>query len=208
MKVTQTKIREIWQAQADLNEISHPYNYSTLEKMPVFIYFQMLSDYELAIHAEVQELIECFYWKHWSKEAKQFLRWKFISKEAEQNAKVELVDIMFFLISIMQLNKLNLVEVEKTWTKHCLWEPSKSQSRIGEVICRGINMWVRKVAGIKNPADCHILAEFIAIAANLVTREEIEDLYFKKLQINIDRQKRGRKQVGDEYSNAENQTVK
>lgn len=58
---------------------------------------EWINDYIAAIHSELEELRDCTYWKHWCKEAQQGGRFELHNL---QNARVELVDILFFTVSI------------------------------------------------------------------------------------------------------------
>ena len=48
---------------------------------------------------ELEELRDCTYWKHWCKEAKQGRRFELHDL---QNARVEVIDMLFFWISLAQ----------------------------------------------------------------------------------------------------------
>ena len=68
----------------------------------------MLNDYLMASANELEELRDCTYWKHWCKEAKEGRRFELHDL---QNARVEVIDLFFFLISMAQCVGLNAPEV-------------------------------------------------------------------------------------------------
>lgn len=60
---------------------------------------QWLNNYIAAMSNELEELRDCTYWKHWCKEAKQGRRFELHDL---QNARVEVIDMLFFWISLAQ----------------------------------------------------------------------------------------------------------
>lgn len=60
---------------------------------------QWLNNYIAAMSNELEELRDCTYWKHWCKEAKQGRRYELNDL---QNARVEVIDMLFFWISLAQ----------------------------------------------------------------------------------------------------------
>lgn len=58
-----------------------------------------LNNFITALIAEAVELRDCTVWKHWYKEAREGKRFMFTDRE---HAKVEVVDLMFFLMSAAQ----------------------------------------------------------------------------------------------------------
>ncbi len=59
-----------------------------------------LKNYIDAMSAECHELQECLTWKHWYREAREGRQYELHDL---QNARVEAVDMLFFLVSICQL---------------------------------------------------------------------------------------------------------
>ena len=57
---------------------------------------------------EIEELRDCTYWKHWCQEARQGRR--FMIHDL-QNARVEVIDMLFFWISLAQCVGLDADEV-------------------------------------------------------------------------------------------------
>ncbi|MBP7936072.1 MAG: dUTPase [Phycisphaerae bacterium] len=60
---------------------------------------QWLNNYLAAMSNELEELRDCTFWKHWCAEAKQGKR--FLLHDL-QNARVEVIDMLFFWISLAQ----------------------------------------------------------------------------------------------------------
>ncbi len=58
-----------------------------------------LNNYIAAMSNELEELRDCTFWKHWCKEAGQGKRFAINDL---QNAKVEVIDMLFFWISLAQ----------------------------------------------------------------------------------------------------------
>ena len=67
-----------------------------------------LNDYITAALSELQELRDCTYWKHWCQESKDGRRFEMSDI---QNARVEVIDLFFFLISMAQCVGLNADDV-------------------------------------------------------------------------------------------------
>jgi hypothetical protein len=60
---------------------------------------EWLTNYLAAMSNELEELRDCTYWKHWCAEAKQGKRFQLHDL---QNARVEVIDLLFFWISLAQ----------------------------------------------------------------------------------------------------------
>ena len=67
-----------------------------------------LNDYLNAACNELEELRDCTFWKHWCTEAKQGKRFAIHDL---QNARVEVIDLLFFWISLAQCLGLNAEDV-------------------------------------------------------------------------------------------------
>jgi hypothetical protein len=63
-----------------------------------------INNYLAAMSNELEELRDSTYWKHWCKEAKEGKR--FLLHDL-QNARVEVIDMLFFWISLAQCVGLN-----------------------------------------------------------------------------------------------------
>ncbi len=68
-----------------------------------------LNDYIMAVSNELEELRNCTNWKHWCKEAQQGNRF---ALNDLQNARVEVIDLFFFWMSLAQCVGLtpNMIE--------------------------------------------------------------------------------------------------
>jgi len=60
---------------------------------------EWLNNYLAAMSNEIEELRDCTFWKHWCTEAKQGQRFRLHDL---QNARVEVIDMLFFWISLAQ----------------------------------------------------------------------------------------------------------
>jgi hypothetical protein len=69
---------------------------------------EWLSNYLMAMGNELEELRDCMYWKHWCKEAQAGRRFEIHDL---QNARVEVIDMLFFWISIAQCLGLDADDV-------------------------------------------------------------------------------------------------
>ena len=71
-----------------------------------------LNDYIMAAGNELEELRDCTFWKHWCTEAQQGRRFEIHDL---QNARVEVIDLLFFWISMAQCVGLDAEEVHKLY---------------------------------------------------------------------------------------------
>ena len=69
---------------------------------------EWLNNYIDAASNELEELRNCTYWKHWCAEAKRGERFKLHDL---QNARVEVIDLLFFWISMAQCLGLDALDV-------------------------------------------------------------------------------------------------
>jgi len=67
-----------------------------------------LNDYICACANELEELRDCTFWKHWCAEAQAGKRYQIHDL---QNARVEVIDLLFFWISLAQCVGLNAEDV-------------------------------------------------------------------------------------------------
>ncbi|MCG3137296.1 MAG: hypothetical protein HJJLKODD_01139 [Phycisphaerae bacterium] len=67
-----------------------------------------LNDYINAAANELEELRNCTYWKHWCKEAREGRRFEIHDL---QNARVEVIDLLFFWMSMAQCVGLSAEDV-------------------------------------------------------------------------------------------------
>jgi hypothetical protein len=73
-----------------------------------------LNDYIMAAGNELEELRDCTFWKHWCSEAQQGKRF---AVHDLQNARVEVIDILFFWISMAQCVGLSAEDVHELYLK-------------------------------------------------------------------------------------------
>ncbi|UCF34727.1 MAG: dUTPase [Phycisphaerales bacterium] len=71
-----------------------------------------LNDYIMAASNELEELRDCTFWKHWCSEAQAGQRFKI---DDLQNARVEVIDLLFFWVSMAQCVGLNAEEVHQLY---------------------------------------------------------------------------------------------
>ncbi len=68
----------------------------------------LLNDYIMAAANELEELRDCTFWKHWCREARDGRRFELHDL---QNARVEVIDLFFFVISMAQCLGLDAADV-------------------------------------------------------------------------------------------------
>jgi len=73
---------------------------------------QWLNNYIAAASNELEELRDCTYWKHWCSEAKAGRRFELFDL---QNARVEVIDLLHFWISLAQCVGLDADDVMKLY---------------------------------------------------------------------------------------------
>lgn len=73
---------------------------------------QWLNDYIAAASNELEELRDCTFWKHWCAEAKDGRRFEIHDL---QNARVEVIDLLFFWISMAMCVGLNAEDVRNLY---------------------------------------------------------------------------------------------
>ena len=69
---------------------------------------EWINNYLAAMSSEIEELRDCTYWKHWCAEAQAGRRFELGDL---QNARVEVIDMLFFWISLAQCVGLNAEDV-------------------------------------------------------------------------------------------------
>ena len=102
----------------------------------------MLNDYIMAAANELEELRDCTYWKHWCKEAREGRRHELHDL---QNARVEVIDLFFFVISMAQCVGLSAAEVldlykQKLKVNHDRQDRDYSMARKTEADNKGIRL--------------------------------------------------------------------
>ena len=102
-------LEEIWKLQGELNTIIGRDTINDPNK------HEWIFDYAIALHDEATEMFNCCNWKFWSSEGRDKQYLKIIDYK---NAKIEAVDCLHFLISLMQVcnYKLDIDYYETFWT--------------------------------------------------------------------------------------------
>ena len=101
-------LAELFELQASLNKrIGHD-TQALRENFDPLKAGELLNDYIMAASNELEELRDCTYWKHWCKEAREGRRFELHDL---QNARVEVIDLLFFLISMAQCVGLTAQDV-------------------------------------------------------------------------------------------------
>jgi len=101
-------LAEIFRLQAELNRRIGFDTEALRENFDVQKAGRWLNDYIAAASNELEELRDCTYWKHWCIEAKQGRRF---ALHDLQNARVEVIDLLFFWVSLAQCVGLTAEDV-------------------------------------------------------------------------------------------------
>lgn len=192
------------------------------------------TNYRLALHDEVTELIGNFIWKHWAKEAREGRRFELIRAGEEagegtaQNVEVELTDILFFSVSLLQIETTYHPDLHNVWAlawgSDEKWKAAQAEADKLAPEAAGLSDKTRLAVRNNNAAliacaldiEQHIRSDYAGFLIETlmtmfalagVSRQRAFDLYDQKLQINYDRINRGRKQVGDTQAHIENESV-
>jgi hypothetical protein len=93
-----------------------------------------MKNYLDALSGECHELQDCLSWKHWYREAKQGRQYALTDV---QNARVEVVDILFFWVSLCQLLGLEPADVFRLYAaklgiNHRRQDQDRSQAEHGQ----------------------------------------------------------------------------
>lgn len=107
-------LTDLFDRQAELNR-RIGYDTSALhERFDALAAGRWLNDYLMAAANELEELRDCTFWKHWCKEAKEGRRFAIHDL---QNARVEVIDLLFFWISMAQCVGLSAEDVHQLYLK-------------------------------------------------------------------------------------------
>lgn len=120
------------------------------------------TDYHIALMQEAHELIDCISWKWWSVEGKNNLHKDIINLK---NAKIEAIDILHFLVSLIQIHDIEIVDYE-----------INLESK--DLISYCIELIDLCIFGMKINAE--------EIAENLVTEVDFDELFESKAVITSD----------------------
>lgn len=95
---------QLFEMQAELNKRTGFDAKGLRENFDVKLAGEWVNNYVAAMSNELEELRDSTYWKHWCKEAKEGRRFEL---HDVQNARVEVIDMLFFWISLAQCVGLN-----------------------------------------------------------------------------------------------------
>lgn len=101
-------LEEMFAFQAELNRRIGNDTQSLHDRFDPLQAGRWLNDYLMALSNEVEELRDCTFWKHWCKEARDGRRFELHDL---QNARVEVIDLLFFWISLAQCVGLSAKDV-------------------------------------------------------------------------------------------------
>lgn len=101
-------LKDMFERQAALNKRIGYDTKSLHENFDPDVAGKWLNDYIIAAGNELEELRDCTFWKHWCTEAKEGRRFAIHDL---QNARVEVIDLLFFWISMAQCVGLNAEDV-------------------------------------------------------------------------------------------------
>ncbi len=101
-------LQDMFEKQAALNKRIGYDTKSLHDRFDPLLAGQWLNDYIIAASNELEELRDCTFWKHWCSEAR--LGQRFAVHDL-QNARVEVIDLLFFWISMAQCVGLSAEEV-------------------------------------------------------------------------------------------------
>ncbi len=107
-------LQRLFELQAELNRQIGFDTAALRERFDPLTAGRWLNDYIAAAGSELEELRNCTYWKHWCAEARQGRRFELADV---QNARVEVIDLLFFWISMAQCVGLNAADVEQLYCK-------------------------------------------------------------------------------------------
>ena len=105
-------LEEIFRLQAELNRKIGFDTESMRESFDPAQAGRWLNDYIAAASNELEELRDCTFWKHWCAEAREGRRFELHDL---QNARVEVIDLLFFWISLAQCVGLSAADVHKLY---------------------------------------------------------------------------------------------
>lgn len=101
-------LRELFERQAELNRRIGFDPQELRDHFDPVKAGEWINNYLMAMSNELEELRDCTYWKHWCAEAKAGRRFELHDL---QNARVEVIDLLFFWISLAQCVGLDADDV-------------------------------------------------------------------------------------------------
>jgi hypothetical protein len=105
-------LKELFEKQAQLNKRTGFDAKALRANFDAKLAGQWLNNYIAAMSNELEELRDCTYWKHWCAEAKKGNR--FMLHDL-QNARVEVIDMLFFWISLAQCLGMDAQDVMRLY---------------------------------------------------------------------------------------------
>ncbi len=107
-------LRELFERQGELNRRIGMNTAAMREDFDPARAGRWINDYLMAMSNEIEELRDCTFWKHWCSEAKDGRRFELHDL---QNARVEVIDMLFFWISLAQCVGLDADDVVELYLK-------------------------------------------------------------------------------------------
>ena len=101
-------LKKLFEWQAELNKRTGFDAKALRENFDPQLAGEWINNYLAAMSSEVEELRNCTFWKHWCAEAQAGHRFKL---DDLQNARVEVIDMLFFWISLAQCVGLDADDV-------------------------------------------------------------------------------------------------
>ena len=101
-------LKELFQYQAELNKRTGFDAQALRKNFDPQVAGKWINNYLAAMSSELEELRNCTFWKHWCAEARQGRRFELHDL---QNARVEVIDMLFFWISLAQCLGLDADDV-------------------------------------------------------------------------------------------------
>jgi hypothetical protein len=105
-------LKELFEKQSELNKRTGFDAKALRENFDPQVAGVWINNYIMAMSNELEELRNCTYWKHWCKEAKEGKR--FMVNDL-QNARVEVIDMLFFWISLAQCVGLDAADAVRLY---------------------------------------------------------------------------------------------
>ncbi len=105
-------LEELFEKQAELNKRTGFDAQALREHFDPQTAGEWINNYLAAMSNELEELRDCTFWKHWCQEAKEGKR--FLLHDL-QNARVEVIDLLFFWISLAQCLGLDAADVMRLY---------------------------------------------------------------------------------------------
>ena len=105
-------LEELFKKQAELNKRTGFDAQALRDNFDPQYAGEWLNNYLAAMSNELEELRDCTFWKHWCQEAKDGKRFQL---HDVQNARVEVIDLLFFWISLAQCLGMDAKDVMRLY---------------------------------------------------------------------------------------------